>query len=423
MLLSQVRRKPKLFNSVAVSKANGDIFWTDSSSEYNRANGLLSFFANPSGRLFQYDRATGKSKLLLDNLYFANGVALSPNEDFVVVAETAALRLTRYHLTGKLAGTSDVYAEGLPGTPDNLTPDADGIWVALGGPVNEEHPAIWLSATNAPLIRKFVLRIMHLIEMPIRFIQKTYPNVYTQSALNFVGSFESAAALMPTGVIVVRMDWNGKIIGSLHSYDGSIGALAHVLQVNDYLWMGSYKNAYIGRKKLPAQFQFAAQEAPAKVRKVNPTDSSKPVEQPKPTPTTTQAPTTTTTQRPTTTTAKPTTQKPATTQRPTTTTTPKPTTTTTPKPTTTTTTPKPTTTTPKPSAAPTTAKPKPTTEKPTAAPATAKPLPSTEKPAPATKPTVAPVEIPIHEDRHVDTPPPPKENLRVIKKTGAQEEL
>lgn len=395
--IQTIRRKPKLFNAVAV-QSNGDIFWTDSSSDYDRINGLLSFFANPSGRLFQYNRSTGKSKLLLDNLYFANGVALSPNEDFVVVAETAALRVTRYHLKGSAADTSDVFIDGLPGTPDNLTPDADGLWVPLGAKVSDENPAIWLSASNAPLIRKFILRIMHLIEMPIQFIQNSYPNVYTQAALNFVGSFESAAILMPKGSIVVRMDWNGKIVGSLHSNDGSIGALAHVVQVNDYLWMGSYSNGFIGRKKLPVEFQFS--QTVAKVRKVNPTENTtaKPLEKPKVTTTTTPKPTTTTTPRPktttTTTSKQTTTPKPATTQMPTTT--PKPATTQKPA-----TTPKPATTTQKPST-------------------TTTPKAKTEKPTPPTKPSTP---APIHEDLPVDTKPPQKEKLRVIKKGGVQEEL
>lgn len=353
----------------------------------------MSFFANPSGRLFQYNRATGKSKLLLDNLFFANGVALSPNEDFVIVAETAALRVTRYHLKGTAAGTSDVFVDGLPGTPDNITPDADGLWLPLGTKVSDENPAIWLSASNAPLIRKFILRIMHLIEIPIQFIQNSYPNIYTQAALNFVGSFESAAVLMPKGCIVVRMNWNGKIVGSLHSNDGSMNALAHVLQVNDYLWLGSYSNNFIGRKKLPVEFQFNAQTA--KVRKVNPTENTvKPVEKPKVTTTTTPRPTTTTTTtpRPTTTQKQTTTPRPTTTQKPTTTKAP--------------------TTTPKPA----------TTQKPTPK-VTEKPAPSPTAPPP-TKPSVKPVApAPIHEDLPVDTKPPQKEKLRVIKKGGAQEEL
>lgn len=42
-------KKPKLFNSVAVA-SNGDVFWTDSSTEFQLENGLFDLLADPSGR-------------------------------------------------------------------------------------------------------------------------------------------------------------------------------------------------------------------------------------------------------------------------------------------------------------------------------------------------------------------------------------
>lgn len=45
----KVQRKAKIFNSVAVDKS-GDIYWTDSSSDFAIEDGLYTVFANPSGR-------------------------------------------------------------------------------------------------------------------------------------------------------------------------------------------------------------------------------------------------------------------------------------------------------------------------------------------------------------------------------------
>lgn len=42
-------RRPKIFNSLAVAK-NGDVFWTDSSTDFALADGLFSFLADPTGR-------------------------------------------------------------------------------------------------------------------------------------------------------------------------------------------------------------------------------------------------------------------------------------------------------------------------------------------------------------------------------------
>src|SRR5690606_10581426 len=61
-----------------------------------------------------------------DNLFYANGVALAQDESFVLVAEFLAFRITRYWLKGEHAGTHDVFVDGLPGYPDNITRTPDG---------------------------------------------------------------------------------------------------------------------------------------------------------------------------------------------------------------------------------------------------------------------------------------------------------
>lgn len=385
----KVRRPAKVFNSVAVAK-NGDVFWSDSSSDFPLYDGVFGFLANPSGRLFHYNRKTKENKALIDEIFFANGVVLSPNEDFVVVSELGSLRLLRYYLKGPKAGQTDFFVEGLPGLADNLTPDENGIWVALVISVDDSHPFIFRSAAKTPLIRKFLLRFLTLIELPFKLIEQAFPNSYTEKIVHLIGHFETIGGLNPDRQTILRLDWQGNIVGSLHGFDKSVHSIAHVLEDGDNLLLGSFSNKYIGRVKLPKSYKSARSTTAA------------------PTKTTT---TTTTTPKPTTTTAKPTTtSKPATTttttQKPTTTAKPATTTTkpaaTTAKPTTTTT-PKPQTTTSAPKTAPTTTqKPKPTTEQPKAKP---------KEPAP------------IHENIKEDAKRPQEEKLKVIKKGGAQGEL
>ncbi len=65
-------------------------------------------------------------------MYFANGVALSENEDFVLVCESARYRITRFWLSGPNKGSSDVFVDNLPGFPDGVSSDNRGtFWVAL----------------------------------------------------------------------------------------------------------------------------------------------------------------------------------------------------------------------------------------------------------------------------------------------------
>lgn len=48
---------------------------------------------------------------------YANGVALSPDESFVAVAETSQFRVMRFWLKGPKAGQTDVLLDATPGFP------------------------------------------------------------------------------------------------------------------------------------------------------------------------------------------------------------------------------------------------------------------------------------------------------------------
>jgi sugar lactone lactonase YvrE len=89
------------------------------------------------GRLLRHDFSNGHTDVLLDQLQFANGVALGPNEEYVLVNETGAYRISRYWLKGDKAGVHDLFIDNLPGLPDNLSFNAqDRFWVALYSPRN-----------------------------------------------------------------------------------------------------------------------------------------------------------------------------------------------------------------------------------------------------------------------------------------------
>ena len=67
----------------------------------------------------RYDPKTKMSETLLDDLYFANGIALSDNEDYLLVNDLARARVLKYHLKGAKQGKTEVLLK-TPGLPDNL---------------------------------------------------------------------------------------------------------------------------------------------------------------------------------------------------------------------------------------------------------------------------------------------------------------
>lgn len=122
----------KCTDALDVAK-NGMVYFTDASDKFPLKDFLLDMLeARPHGRLMRYDPTTGKVTVLISSLRFANGVALSRNEDFVLVNETYTYSIHRYWLAGPKAGTSDIFIENLPGFPDNISSNGKGkFWLAL----------------------------------------------------------------------------------------------------------------------------------------------------------------------------------------------------------------------------------------------------------------------------------------------------
>ncbi len=130
-------RRLRFTNNAAVA-GDGTIYFSDSSTRFGidrYRDDILEH--RPNGRLLACGPGGEGARVVLDGLYFANGVALAPDESFVLVAETGAYRIRRVWLTGERAGTDDVFAANLPGIPDNLATGPSGVvWAAMFTPRN-----------------------------------------------------------------------------------------------------------------------------------------------------------------------------------------------------------------------------------------------------------------------------------------------
>ena len=131
--------------------SDGRIYFSDASSKFHQPDYILDLLeARPHGRLLRYDPSTGKTEVLLKDLYFANGVALSANEDFVLVNETYRYRITRYWLKGEKAGQHEVFIDNLPGLPDNLQGDRAQGRRRLPPPASLAEGAAGQAAAHVP---------------------------------------------------------------------------------------------------------------------------------------------------------------------------------------------------------------------------------------------------------------------------------
>ena len=128
---------------------DGTIWFSDASTRRDYRESIYDFLEGQrTGRLLSYEPDSGNTKVHLDGLFFANGVALGPGDNYVLVNETGAGRIHRLWLEGERAGRSDLFHEGLPGAPDNITFDGrNTFWVgmpSLRGGIDQMADKPWL---------------------------------------------------------------------------------------------------------------------------------------------------------------------------------------------------------------------------------------------------------------------------------------
>jgi hypothetical protein len=111
-----------------------------------------------TGRLLRFDPANGRTSVLVDGLWYANGVAVAHGGSSVLVVETMGFRVLEHHLSGPLAGTTTILIDKLPGFPDGVTRSSDGnYWVSLVAPLS---PLLTALKLNVPFVQYVVARLM-----------------------------------------------------------------------------------------------------------------------------------------------------------------------------------------------------------------------------------------------------------------------
>src|SRR5829696_1363559 len=116
--------------------ADGTIYFTEASRRYPMSQHVLDLLEHgPNGRLMALHPQSQRPRTLLEGLYFANGVAVSPDQAFVLVAETGKYRVRRVWLKEPKIGQEDVFIDNLPGFPDGISSNGrDKFWLALVTP-------------------------------------------------------------------------------------------------------------------------------------------------------------------------------------------------------------------------------------------------------------------------------------------------
>ncbi|KYN29227.1 PREDICTED: adipocyte plasma membrane-associated protein-like [Trachymyrmex cornetzi] len=254
---------PRIPNSIDIAK-NGDIYWTDSNTDFALYDLLMTFLTNPSGRLIRYNAAKKENEVLMRNIAFANGVVLSDDESFVLAVETLKNRIMKYNLKGPKAGQQEIFIDGLPGIPDNIHSDGHGgFLLSLIIADDPDYPQIFQSLMPHPYLRKMLVRLIMTMELPFKLLNDVYSNPCTERILHAIGSYQGAEFLSnpKEKSSVLRIDASGNIIEILTADDGSARRISSAYIHNGFLWLGSPFQNYLGRVPLIQAFPDLADSA------------------------------------------------------------------------------------------------------------------------------------------------------------------
>lgn len=211
----------------------------------------------------RYDAATKKNEVLMKNLAFANGIKLSDDESFLIVAETLSCRIMKYHLKGPKAGQQEIFLEGLPGMPDNIQTDGrGGFLISLIISTDSEHPELTILLPPHPYIRKMIVRLMLILQAPFKLLNELIPNIYAAKLAHAATSYQGIGVLFDTAspTVILRVDASGNILEAISSSDGTITGISEAHIHNGYLWLGSPWRDYISRVPLKQAFPDLASD-------------------------------------------------------------------------------------------------------------------------------------------------------------------
>jgi len=210
---------------------DGTIYFTEASNKFPMSEHVSDLLEHqPNGRLLAWDPKTGKARTLLPRMYFANGVAVSPDQSFVLIAETGMYRVQRYWLSGPKQGQADVFIENLPGFPDGISTNRDSsqgkssfggdkFWLSLVTP----RQSLFDRLLPHPFLRKVVYRL------PKSF--QPAPQRYS---------------------FVLALDTQGHVVDNLQNGAADCYAqIANTVEHNGSLYFGSIGEDTIGRFTLP----------------------------------------------------------------------------------------------------------------------------------------------------------------------------
>ncbi|XP_059150785.1 adipocyte plasma membrane-associated protein-like [Physella acuta] len=208
---------------------DGTIYFTDSSTKWERRDYRYEVIeTNRLGRVLALDPGSRAARLVQDGLYLANGVCVSLDGTYLLVAEMSISAITKIHLSGPRVGQREPLVTNLPGYPDNLKRNSRGFYYVGMGSVRFKGSSLIGSFLDLvapyPPIKRLVTKII-----PASFFD----------------------VFLPRHALMLEIDDQGHIVTSHHDPGGHvISALSEAFAHGDQVYIGHFKLSFVGVIKL-----------------------------------------------------------------------------------------------------------------------------------------------------------------------------
>lgn len=221
VLVKDVEGQPLIYANQLDVAADGTIYFSNSTDRFDpeflggtKPTSVMTVWEQSDAGYVARRNPDGSVEKLASGFVYTNGVALSQDEEFLLIAETGRANLHRLWLKGERAGQVELLMENLPGYPDNIEAQEDGtFWVAFASP---RVPTEFLMPY--PFLRKVIWRLGPMVR----------------------------PAPIHRGM-VMQIDGEGQVLRQLQDPTGRLGITTGARLIGDVFYVTTLDSAFLAR--------------------------------------------------------------------------------------------------------------------------------------------------------------------------------
>ena len=222
-LLDEVHGQPLVYADDLAIASDATVYFSEASTKFGAAQfggtypaSLLDIMEHGAhGRVIEFKPESGEANVIVDDLNFANGIAISEDQTFLLIAETGSYRILKHWLQGPDADSTIVLIDNLPAFPDNINNGRNGrFWIGLIAPRIKALDAL----SDFPFARKIVQRL------PATLRPKALPYSH-----------------------VIAIDAEGEVLMNLQDSEARLPSLTGVFETRDALYLTTLFGNRLGK--------------------------------------------------------------------------------------------------------------------------------------------------------------------------------